>query len=68
MKKSTATMATIAIWAAGISSSAALTYALNQPRAVVPPLPLHRDISEMRCSDWKPLAAGPVDQAVRYCE
>lgn len=32
------------------------------------PPPRHRDISEMRCSGWKPLASGPVDQGVRYCE
>jgi hypothetical protein len=27
-----------------------------------------RDITEMHCSDWRPLAMGPVTQGVRYCE
>lgn len=36
--------------------------------ASTPIAPRQRDISEMRCSTWRHLALGPIDQGVRYCE
>jgi hypothetical protein len=39
------------------------------PRAALTALPRRwRDLSEVRCGDWQPLATGPVDRSVRYCE
>lgn len=43
----------------------------SSTRAALTPPPQRwrwRDLSEMRCSDWKPLAMGSQDQGVRYCE
>ena len=118
-------VATITVWALGLTSAGALAYTLNkpllppQPPAVVeptrvvvlaprlpapPPAPpvqpkdeprvvtvpvveivgrpqappvraaltvkddTWRDLSDMRCSDWKSLSSGSMDQGVRYCQ
>jgi hypothetical protein len=102
------TIVTLSIWAAGISSAAALVHTLTRspvatepqhvaaphepvsigevvpspniekfkvPRPLVVPAHVRSQLRFNRtkrggrhCSNWKPLASGPITQGVRYCE